>query len=336
MAKVSFRILDRRQVSALKPDSAVMVDIVARGLRAHAEGDVVLPPKSHIRLDDRFNGHFNVLVGWAGPAELAGVKVIGDYVDNYKHGLPSEVALLTLYDPKIGVPVAMLDATDLTTWRTGAVTAVGARHLAPKDSKILAHIGARGTAFSNIELLAREFRLEEIRIHSRRSESRERLAQQVRDELHLNAIAVDSTQAAVSEADIVVEATRLEKAELLIRDEWLKEDCLLVCYGWKMAVDPTTVLTASKVVVDDWNQCCVGGQLHDMILSGDLTREKVFAEIGEIVAARKDGRVGSDGRIVFWHRGFAISDIMLGAAILRRAQEERVGVSFTLFDGPDE
>ena len=48
------------------------------------------------------------------------MKVVGDYVDNYKHGLPSEVALLTLFDPRIGIPRAIMDATDIATHRTGA------------------------------------------------------------------------------------------------------------------------------------------------------------------------------------------------------------------------
>lgn len=336
MANVGFRILNREQVADLLPAPAELIDIVAKGLRAHAEQKVVLPPKAHIDLDDRFNGHFNILVGWAEPAGLAGVKVISDYVDNFKVGLPSEVALLTLYDPHRGIPVALLDATDITTWRTGAVTAIGARHLAVPQAKVLGHVGARGTAFANIALMARELDLQEIRIHSKRSESRERLAQRVREELKLNAIAVSSTEEAVTGADIVVEATRLEKPEILIRDEWLKTDCLLVCYGWKMAVDRRTVLTASKVVVDDWRQCCVGGQLHDMIVRGELTREMVHAEIGQVVAGTRVGREADDQRIVFWHRGFAISDIMVGRAVLDQALAKNVGLQFNMFDGPDE
>lgn len=336
MAKVQFRILNREQVAQLMPQGNELVDLVARGLRAHAEREVVLPPKGHIHLDDRFNGHFNVLVGWAQPAELAGVKVISDYVDNYKAGLPSEVAMLTLYDPKLGVPVALMDATDITTWRTGAVTVTGVRHLAPARSRILGHIGARGTAFANIALMARELDLQQVRIHSKRRESREALAQRVRSELKLDAVAVESAQDAVRDADIVIEATRLEQPQVLIRDEWLKKDCLLVCYGWKMAVDPQIVLTASKVVVDDWAQCCVGGQLHPLIVDGRLTRGKVHAEIGEVVAGMRPGREAADGRIVFWHRGFAISDIMVGSAVLARAKAQGVGMDFTLFDGADE
>ena len=96
-----------------------------------------MPPKTHIHLDDRYNGHFNVLVGWAGPIDMAGVKVVGDYVDNYRHGLPSEVGMLTPYDPQIGIPRAIMDATDITTHRTGAVTGIGAKYLA-KPSTIWA------------------------------------------------------------------------------------------------------------------------------------------------------------------------------------------------------
>ena len=336
MARVDFRFLDRSQVRSLLPPVDGLVAIIEAGLAAHGRRDVVLPPKSHIQLDDRYNGHFNILVGWAGPNDTAGVKVIGDYVDNWRHGLPSEVAMLTLYDPRTGVPRALMDATDLTTERTGAVTGVGAKYLSPRAPKVVGHIGARGTAFANLAILSRLFDLDEVRINSKRPETRDALAARLRAECGVNAVAVGSVRDACEGADIVVEATRLEAPSLLISDDWLKPDCLLVTYGWKMAVDPKTVLTASKVVVDDWDQCCRGGQLHPMIESGALTRDRVHAEIGEIAAGLKAGRDAGDGRIVFWHRGFALSDIMLGAHVLDEARTAGVGTTLTLFDVPDE
>lgn len=336
MAKVALRFLDRAQVVALMPPHAEFVRIVSEGLAAHGRKDVVMPPKSHIHLDDRYNGHFNILVGWAGHIDRAGVKVNGDYVDNYKHGLPSEVAVLTLLEPRIGVPVAIMDATHITAWRTGAVTAAGAKHLAPKNTRVLGHIGARGSAFPNLALLASQHKFDEVRIHSKRASSREELAARARSELGLNAKAVDSVEACVRGAQIVVEATRLEQPELLVRDEWLEKNVLLVTYGWKMAVDPRTVLSASKVIVDDWEQCSKGGQLHPMIERGELTRGRVHAEVGEVVAGLKPGRESEGERIVFWHRGFAISDIVVGHALLARAEAQGVGTMLTLFDMPDE
>ena len=336
MARVTYRLLDRDEVQSVLPPMPAIMEVVEEGLRAHGRRDVVLPPKSHIHLDDRYNGHFNVLVGWSGPVDMAGVKVVGDYVDNYRHGLPSEVALLTLFDPRIGIPKAIMDATDITTHRTGAVTGIGARHLARKESKVVGHLGARGTAFSNIESLAQDFDLEEVRITSKRPETREKLAEEIRTRLSLNAVACDGAEETVRDADIVVEATRLEKPAVLVEDAWLKPDCLLVTYGWVMATDPATVRHASKVVVDDWEQCCKGGQLHPMIESGELTRETLHGEIGEVVDGAVSGREHGDGIIVYWHRGFAISDIMLGTRVLAEAEARGVGTVATLFDREDE
>ena len=336
MAKVEFRLLTRDQVESLMPPTDVILQCVEDGLIAHGNREVVLPPKSHIQLDDRYNGHFNVLVGWVGPIDMAGVKVVGDYVDNYDHGLPSEVGMLTLYNPRIGVPRAIMDATDITTHRTGAVTGVGAKLLAKPSSKIIGHIGARGTAFANIASLNELFDIEEVRVNSKRPETREKLVEELRTKLGVNAIAVDDAETAVRDADIVIEATRLEKPALLIKDEWLKDDCLLITYGWVMATDPKTVKRASKVIVDDWEQCCKGGQLFPMIESGDLTRESLHGEIGEVAAGKISGREADDGVIVLWHRGFAISDIMLGSQILSEAEKQNVGQMITLFDRPDE
>ena len=318
------------------PPTGTVLEIVESGLAAHGRREVVLPPKSHIDLDGRYNGHFNILVGWAGPADTAGVKVVGDYVENYRHGLPSEVAMLTLYDPRTGVPKALMDATDLTTARTGAVTGIGAKYLAPPDPKVVGHVGARGTAYANLAALAELFDLEEIRIASKRPETREALARRVETSLGVKAEAVATAEDAVRGADIVVEATRLERPEVLIKDKWLKPNALLVTYGWIMAVDPATVRSAGKIVVDDWVQCCKGGQLFPMIESGELARANIHAEIGEIVDSQKPGRTDPFERIVFWHRGFAISDIMLGSHVLKLAEERSVGQTMTLFDQEDE
>jgi len=336
MAKIEFRFLNRDEVQELMPPVKTLLDVVERGLTAHGAREVVLPPKSHIDLDDRYNGHFNILVGWSGPIDTAGVKVVGDYVDNYLQGLPSEVAMLTLYEPSIGIPIALMDATDITTHRTGAVSGVGARHLARRDSKVVGHIGARGTAFSNIAALAELFELKEVRLTSKRPETREELVRRLREELSVNAVPCSSVEETVQNADIVIEATRLEKPAVLIRDEWLKDDCLLITYGWVMAVDPKTVKRASKIIVDDWEQCCKGGQLYPLIESGDLTRDDIYSEIGQITSGQKAGRTEDDGLVIFWHRGFAISDIMLGHHIYGEAERKGIGQVLTLFDRGDE
>ena len=164
--------LNGPDVARLELTDEEIIDAVRAGLEAQGRGLTVIEPRVHLSPGPSFNGHFNVLRGYVAPLALAGVKVVGDFVDNYRRGLPSEMGLLNLFDPATGQPVAIIDAAGLTDMRTGAVTAIGASHLARKDSRVLGHIGARGTAYWNVRLLDSLFHFDEIRVHSRRPESR--------------------------------------------------------------------------------------------------------------------------------------------------------------------
>ena len=117
--------------------------------------------------------------------------------------------MLALFDPRTGMPQAILDATDITDMRTGAVTAIGAKYLARKNSKVLGHIGARGTAYWNVRLLDRLFDFDEIRVHSRREESRRRLRRTPEPRISARRWSRPRTGSCVEGADIVVEASRL-------------------------------------------------------------------------------------------------------------------------------
>jgi alanine dehydrogenase len=323
--------LNQRDLDSILLSPDEILSAAEEGLRQHGLGKVVLPPKSHLDLEQKFSGHFNILKGYVSSIEVAGVKVVGDYVLNYRHGLPSEIGLATLYHPETGMPFAIIEATKTTWIRTGAVTAIGAKYLARPDSKIVGHIGARGTARYNLLMLSHQFPVEEIRIISKRSESRDRLVKELREEHGLPARGVDSCEEAVTGADIIVEATRLEEPEILIRRDWLKPGSLLIPYGWVMSIDPELPFLVDKLVVDDWKQCCEGGQLYPLITSGKLTRNHLYAEIGEIVSGRKRGRQDTEERILFWHRGFAISDIMIGNLYYRKAAEQGVGQRLEIF-----
>ena len=300
---------------------------VEAALRAQGNGEVVLEPREHLVPDPAFEGHFNLLRAYVAPLDVAGVKVVGDYVNNWKLGLPSELALLTLYEARTGVPRAIIDATEITERRTGAMTALGARHLARRDSRVLGHVGARGTAFSNVTMLDHLFAFDEIRVTSRRPESREAFGRRLEEALRKPVRVVATWQDAVEGADIVVEASRLAEPAPLLRTEWIGPGTLTVPYGTMSAVDLSLTSVMDKVVVDDWGQCRRGrfGSLRAHVDSGLLTEATLHAELAEIVVGRKPGREREDERILFWHRGLATTDIAVGDVIYQRARELGLG-----------
>jgi alanine dehydrogenase len=314
-------------VARLALTDAEILAAVTAGLAAQGRGETVIEPRMHLAPGAQFNGHFNVLRGYVAPLALAGVKVVGDYVDNYRRGLPSEMGLLNLFDPATGQPVAIVDAAGLTDMRTGAVTAIGAAHLARKDSRVLGHVGARGTAYWNVRLLDSLFHFDEIRVHSRREESRAEFAAKLTRDLGKPVIATDDWESCVRGADIVVEASRLQQPEPLLLTQWIKRGAFVVPYGTMSAVELSLTDVMDKLVVDDWGQCRAGqfGSLRAHVDAGKLSAQTLHAELGEIVAGGKPGRERDDETILLWHRGLSLSDIALGAAMLQKARSMGLG-----------
>src|SRR5499433_4094269 len=210
MPDLCLTYLSRPDVEAAALADDEILAAIEAGLAMQGRGETVIEPRVHLEPKSGAEGHFNVLRGFiGGQISMAGVKVVGDFVGNYTRGLPSELGLLCLFDPETGAPVEVIDASGITEMRTGAVTAVGAKYLAPPRPRVLAHIGARGTAYWNVRLLDRLFGFAEIRVHSRRPESRRAFAERLSRDLRKPVIEAIDWESCVRGADIVVEASRL-------------------------------------------------------------------------------------------------------------------------------
>jgi ornithine cyclodeaminase len=183
-------------------------------------------------------------------------------------------------------------------------------------------VGSRGTAEWNVRLLRHVLpKLREVRIHSRTRANREALAARLDAELDVPVRAVDTWEACVRGADVVVEATRLVTPEPLLRTEWIGAGALVVPYGTVSAVDLHLTDAMDKIVVDDWRQAQAGplGSLRAHVDTGRLTEATLHAELGQIVCGDRPGRESDAEHILLWHRGLSLTDIALGRAMLARA-----------------
>ncbi|MDG2286958.1 MAG: ornithine cyclodeaminase family protein [Alphaproteobacteria bacterium] len=320
------------EVTALALSDAEILEAIEISLKAQGEGRTAIEPRMHLQPSKAptappVSGHFNVLRGYIEPLGVAGVKVVGDFHENYKQGLRSEMGLLNLFDPITGTPIAILDASDITDMRTGAITALGAKYLARQDSKILGHIGARGTAYWNVRLLDHLFDFDEIRVHSRRPESRESFAEKLRADLGKDVIVTEDWRSCLEGADIMIEASRLTEPEPMFKTEWIKPGACVIPYGTMSAIELSLTDIMDKIVMDDWGQASSGpfGALRAHYNAGKLDEEARHGELGEIVAGLKPGRERDDETILFWHRGMSLSDIALGHAMLAKADRMGIG-----------
>lgn len=329
MPPIYITFLNRLDIEALAIMDDEILSAIEDSLAMQGRGETVIEPRVHLDAKAGVDGHFNVLRGAIkGEVDSAGVKVVSDYVDNYKHNLPSELAVLLLFDPRVGRPKAILDASGITDMRTGAVSAIGAKYLAKKNSKVLANIGARGTSYWNCRLIAHLFDLDEIRIHSRRAESRDALGERLRRDLAdgPRIVVTDDWESCVEGADIVIEAARLVSPMPLLKTEWIKKGALVMPYGTMSAVELSLTDIMDKILMDDWGQRGgTKGALRRHVDEGRLTQANFYGELCEVVAGSKPGRESDSETILLWHRGLSLSDIALGHAMLAKAARLGIG-----------
>ncbi len=259
---------------------------------------------------------------------LAGVKVAGDFIGNHDIELPREIGMLTLFDPDTAAPLAIFNAASIRSMRAGATTALGAKYLARTGARILGHIGAGATAYWNIRLLSHYFDFDEIRLHSRRPQSRHVLAAKLSKELATTVVAVDDLESCVHGADIVVETAHAGERGPLLEAEWMPPGALLVPYGAVSTMGASLLRTVSKVVVDrpelSRNEA-PGDSLQQPIDLDEFAEQHLHAELGQIVAGLRPGRESESETILLRQRGLVSSDIALAGTILDKAGELGIG-----------
>jgi ornithine cyclodeaminase len=167
-------------------------------------------------------------------------------------------------------------------------------------------------------------------VHSRRPESRNAFCAELEKALKKKIVVTEDWESCVKGADIVVEASRLEKPAPMLKTAWIKKGACVIPYGTMSAVELSLTDIMDKMVMDDWGQAKAGpfGSLRAHVDAGKLSEKTLYAELGQIVAGKKPGRESDAETNLFWHRGLSLSDIALGAAMLAKAK--RLGIGQTL------
>src|SRR5437868_6934940 len=135
-------------------------------LEQYSGGGVRQPLRSVVTVGD---GHafYGVMPAYISQPAALGTKLVSVYHSNAALGLPSHLATIVLLDPETGALQAILDGRYITEARTAAVSAASAKHLARRDARVLAVLGAGVQARSHIDALARVRKFSEIRVWGR-------------------------------------------------------------------------------------------------------------------------------------------------------------------------
>ncbi|HNS51594.1 MAG TPA: ornithine cyclodeaminase family protein [Anaerolineae bacterium] len=332
--EVELRYLSRAQLLAAGLDMSVALSVVEEVLRLHAEGGDILPHKISLDLGEPERGRVNIMPGYVGGRfDVCGLKWISIFPNNpERYGLPSLNGLMILGDADRGTPVAVMESSLITSLRTGAATGVAAKYLARPHATTIAIVGAGVQGRTQLQALHAVLpRLAKVRVYDLHAESAARYAAEMTASLGLHVQAVDSPEACVAGADVVVTATVAD--EPIVKDAWIKDGSLFVHAGSNQEEEYEVVLHSDGLYVDDWP-----GMVHRRSQTLARMREKgmiddgaITAELGEVISGRKPGRTSPRERMYFCSVGMGTEDTALGLAALRLAESKGLGTMLPLF-----
>ena len=279
----------------------------------------IYPTRHHhtIRPNDPHPATLLLMPAWTGPGmspAFTGVKVVAVHPDNASASLPTVIGSYLLMDGNTGQPLAALDGSRLTIWRTAAASALAARYLARTDSRRLVMIGAGALAPFLIRAHMSQRPIDSVSIWSRRAESAESLARALQDE-GISASSVSDLETAVNQADIVSTATLSDRP--IVKGAWLKKGAhidLVGAFNLTMREADDEALRSGRIHIDTDAALTEGGDVALALASGAISKTDICGTLADLCNKRTIGRDDSQDITVFKSVGAALED--LAAAIL--------------------
>jgi ornithine cyclodeaminase/alanine dehydrogenase-like protein (mu-crystallin family) len=308
-------------------DLPAYVDAVEAGFRALASGKALAPPAAGFAVPGgSYHAKSAVLLG-----DVVAIKLNGNYPDNpASNGLPTVQGVIYLADAGNGRPLALMDSIEITIQRTGAATALAARHLSRPDSKIAMICGAGVQGQVQLRAIAAAMPLERVHVWDVDGAKAERYAQEMSAALGLDVVAAEDL-AAARDCDIVVTCTSARQA-FLTRDH-IRPGTFIAAVGAdnhdKSEIAPS-LYAACRVTVDSLEQAAEIGDLRHALASRAVSRDHVHATLAELITGGKIGRTAAADITLFDSTGMGLQDVASAAAVYRRALAAGIGQRLSL------
>jgi ornithine cyclodeaminase/alanine dehydrogenase-like protein (mu-crystallin family) len=293
----------------------------------HARGSVVLsnPPSFKLDVADGFHNHWHVKSVFLKDIPTTGVRVYNYFDDGVRNtvGGLDNTRYIVLSDPRSGAPLAIVDEHWSYAIRSTAAAVLACKWLGPKNPKVLGLVGTGTMGTNALRCLATMYKFDEIRCTSRRPETRRAFAETWSQALGTTVVAKDTIEEVVRGADIAVGGTT--SPEIVSREPWLKPGATFISLA-RRELDPAGWSKLDKVVIDSWEFNMLQRDFRRTVEAGLFSRDRLYAEIHELVAGAKRGREREDERILIHTTGLVSQDVALAHFLYRHALDKGVGI----------
>lgn len=289
-----------------------------------------------------------------GKFDIAGMKWYGSNATNKEKGLPRSILMLMLNDKDTGAPISLMSANLESAYRTGAVPGVGARYLAPKNSKVLGIVGPgvmNKTALESFVYTSPT--LDTIKICGRSRAGIESYVAYVREKFpqFKTIIIAEDIEAACHNADIISVGTSSPAGSdnyPYLKTDWLKKGSLISAPA-SLKLDEDFLINDARKVVDGyglyeaWAEefpfpsyeevSIIGTKYLDLLHEEKIERQSIV-ELGDIILGKEKARESDEQIVVFSIGGMPVEDLAWGTTVYKRAIRRGIGTPLHLWNQP--
>ncbi|MBL0347637.1 ornithine cyclodeaminase family protein [Candidatus Villigracilis affinis] len=295
-------------------DPSELLAALEEGFKTLSAGQLNVPPRNQAIAPK------GLLVGMPAymPNKLMSVKLVTIFHEN----IPAHQATITLFDSNKGTPIAFMDGEYITAMRTAAGAILSIKHLARKDSKSIAIIGAGVLGDAHLQIIGTLSGIEKVWIASKDISKAQALAARAS-----NALAVDSVREAVSNADIVCLCT--SSLEPVIKAEWLKKGTHVSSVGYRPPGGelPRDLVETSHIFVES-KVAFQAPPVGSAELQG--LNPEFGTEMGEYLLGQKPGRRDENETTIYKSMGHAMEDLVTANLVYQKAIAQGIGTTFEL------
>ena len=301
------------------------IQAVEQAFRLRGEGRAPAPGVLGVHAE---GGGFHIKAGTLPLSKnYFAAKANANFPGNPARGLPTIQGVILLFDADSGQVLAVMDSIEITILRTGAATAVAAKSLARKDSRIATICGCGIQGRVQLRAIRHACPIAEVFAWDISKDAAERFAKEMTRERGITVTAVSDLAAALQKSDVCVTCTPARKFFIHAKD--VPPGMFIAAVGAdnedKQELDPALLVAKNKVVVDVLEQCAAIGDLHHAIAAGTTTAPSIHAELGEIVCGKKAGRTSAEEITIFDSTGLALQDVASAAMVYEKAMKTGSG-----------
>lgn len=235
--------------------------------------------------------------------------------------------LVGLHDGQTGSLIALIEADRLGQLRTGAATGVAVRALADPQLESFGLIGTGWQAESQFAAVMATCSIKKALVYSRDADKCRAFAESMTTKYRVDVEPIGHPRRAVEYQPLVITAT--SSKDPVFEGKWLTPGTLVCAVGsnWlhKAEIDADTIRAAQLVVCDSVVACqAEAGDLIQPLAQG-IFRWQDAAELGDILANQRPGRIDDKDIIVFKSVGLGIEDVAMAAKIVENAKAKGIG-----------